>query len=448
MQGELRSKVRNAGSYVAFSHIFTQLIRFGSNLILTRLLMPEMFGLMAIVTIIMTGLAMFSDIGLLQNVIHSKRGGETEYLHTAWTIQILRGGLIFVIVLLISAGFYYFGQLGLFSPETSYGDSELPLILAVISVVAVIDGFTSIHLMLLNRNLDLAKVVTVDVVSQVVGITFMIVLAAIYHSVWALVIGTIVSSMVKMLISHTRWVGPKCRLHWDKTAVTEIIHFGKWIFVSSILGFLLNQGDRLLLGGLISSETLGYYFIAFLLASAAKDILLKLISSVFYPLLSKAVRENELDLKSVYYKLRKKIDAIAMFSAGFLFVTGSLIINFLYDTRYSEAGWMLELLSLSLIWVGWFLASQCFLAIGKPKIEMILITIQVVSFYLTVPLAFYFFGLFGTIVAISIFPVIRAAASMILMKKYLFLDVWKEVVMIPMIFVGASAGMVIKAIVE
>lgn len=71
-----------------------QLIRLGSNLILTRLLFPEAFGLMALVQTFMTGLAMFSDIGIGPSIIQNRRGEDPDFLNTAWTIQIGRGVML------------------------------------------------------------------------------------------------------------------------------------------------------------------------------------------------------------------------------------------------------------------------------------------------------------------------------------------------------------------
>ena len=49
--------------------------------------------------------------------------------------------------------------------------------------------------------------------------------------------------------------GAANRFEWDSAAFQEIFHFGKWIFVATIFGFLMDSGDRLLLGGLVSPDT-------------------------------------------------------------------------------------------------------------------------------------------------------------------------------------------------
>src|ERR1017187_5882027 len=90
-QLSLRQRVLNAGTWRLAGYAIGQTIRFGSNLLMTRLLVPEMFGVMAIASLFIAALAMFSDLGVKQSIIQSKRGADPTFLNTAWIIQILRG---------------------------------------------------------------------------------------------------------------------------------------------------------------------------------------------------------------------------------------------------------------------------------------------------------------------------------------------------------------------
>lgn len=436
----LKSRTINSSAWVIAGHLLSQLIRFGGNLVLTRLLIPEMFGVMAIITVVMIGFAMFSDIGLLQNIVQSKRGDEASFLNTAWTIQILRGFFLFVLGIIVSAILYLAGQERWLPLNTVYDDPELPKILVIMSLTLLIAGFNSIYLMTLTRKLALSKTVSIDIFSQAIGLGYTIFLAWCQQNIWALVIGALVSPVIKMLLSHSSFIGERCQLQWDKEAVHEILNFGKWIFLSSILGFLLNQGDRLLLGGLISSEKLGVYTIAFFLANAIRDILQRLASSVFFPVLSETIREQPKRISEIYYKIRLKIDSITMFFAGFLFKTGYFFIDVFYDKRYEEAGWMLQILSLSLISVGFSLSNQCFLAYGQARLNSISTGIQTLTLYIFVPLVFTYYGFKAVIWVIAINPMINILISSTMMKRYHFLNMYKEIFMLPMFGVGYGIG--------
>lgn len=446
MEKTLNQRASRSGRWVVLGHLLSQVLRLVGNLVLTRLLIPEMFGVMAIVTVIISGLGMFSDVGLLQNIVQSKRGEESDYLNTAWTIQVIRGLVIFFIALFVSCALYFLGIMGYISPERVYGHSDLPILLASVSVTAVIAGFNSIHILLLNRRLMLGKLVTIELISQITGLVAMLGFAWYTRNIWALVLGTFVSVSMKMILSHIVNIGGRCHFFWDKEAVHEIFHFGKWIFLSSILGFLLNEGDRILLGGLISTEMLGVYTVAFFLATAVKKLALKLISSVFFPMLSETIRNNTANFEKTYYEIRKKIDLIAMFSAGFFYSIGREVVKLLYDTRYSEAGWMFETISLSLASIGFMLSSQCFLAHGNSKLLTYMIAIQVIAFYPLVLASHLYFGLTGVVWAICFLPFIMAFLSLFLMNKFYFLDLKKEFRYIPIIFIGFILGEYLKGL--
>src|SRR5687768_7547642 len=83
-------RIAKAASWTALAMLIGQIIRLGGNLIMTRLLPPEMFGVMAIVLAVQITLAMLLDIGLRTALIQSPRGDDERLLNTAWTMQIIR----------------------------------------------------------------------------------------------------------------------------------------------------------------------------------------------------------------------------------------------------------------------------------------------------------------------------------------------------------------------
>jgi len=441
MTKTLKQRAVRSGSWVIFGHIFSQCLRLGSNLILTRLLVPEMFGVMAIVAVIMAGLAMFSDVGLLQNIVQSKRGEDVDYVNTAWTIQILRGFFIFLAALIGSVVLYCLGEAGYLSVDTVYGNPELPLLLAVVSVRSIISGFNSIHILLLNRKLMLGKLTVIELLSQIIGLLVMLVWAWYKADIWALVAGGLTSSIVKMIFTHTFNLGKTCSFRWEKEAAYEILHFGKWIFLGSILGFLLSQGDRLLIGLWVSPEVMGIYSIAFFLAMALKDLMKKVISSVFYPMLSEVARDNPNQLKETYYKIRAKVDMITMFSAGIMASMGRPIIELLYDDRYIEAGWMLEVLSFSIVFVGYSIAGVCLMAKGNVKSTVWLIFTATAFLYISLPVAYAFYGLYGAVVMTSLNYIIDIPSTFYMLRKNKLLDIRKEFRMVPILIISYYLGL-------
>src|SRR5262249_34745254 len=102
VQPSVKSAARTAAVWIVVGFGTMYLLKFFSSVILTHQLDPEVFGLMILVTTFLTGLHMFSDVGIGQAVFQSPKGDEPDFLNTAWTLQILRGLAIWLGAVLIA----------------------------------------------------------------------------------------------------------------------------------------------------------------------------------------------------------------------------------------------------------------------------------------------------------------------------------------------------------
>jgi len=440
----LRQKILSAGTWIIGGYFANQIIRLMSNLIMTRLLIPEMFGVMALANVLYVGLHMISDVGLSQSVIQSKRGNEPIFLNTVWTVQIARGVLITLFGWSLALLIYILNKAGIWVGGSVYTDPLLPLIIATISINAIISGFESTKLATANRNLALSKVVLMDLLSQSVSLIVMITWAYFTRSIWALVYGSLIYSLMRSILSHYLLPGLKNEFFWCKQSFSEIFHFGKWVFLTSILGFFSLNGDRILLGGMVDAKTLGFYAIAFFMVSAILDIFSKIYGSVAFPALSEVVRERPHDLKNTYYKFRAPVDALSFFSAGFLFMAGHLLIQVFYDDRYLTAGGMLEILSISLLEIRYGLASQCYIALGKPKLLAPIITVRLIALYALMPLAYTYYGVNGALWVAGGSALFTIPLTIVYKIRYGLFDFKKELFGVPWLIAGVALGMLVS----
>lgn len=407
---------------------------------MTRLLVPEMFGLMSIVSVLMISLSLFSDLGLRQSVIQSKNGQDEAFLNTVWSLQVIRGFVLWGVSALAAICTYIAQSLSWMPSDTVYAEPLLPYIIPVATLSMIIAGFEPTWTALASRNLQQSKLVKIELISQVLSLTMMILLAMYYRSIWALVMGGLFGSVVRAVIVNYILKEKRNQFKINKVFAYEILHFGKWIFLTSTIGVLALNGDKILLGGLITTKELGIYNIAAFMVGAASTIVSKLLAGVAYPALSATVRDKPHDLQRIYYRFRMPFDVGIMFLAGFLFMSGQAIISFLYDARYDEAGWMLSILALSLPALRYSLADQGYLAIGKPKLMTVLISIRTVALLLLLPLGFHEFGLHGAVWAIVISYFSSLPMAIYYKKAHHLLDVKKEFITLPFIFVGIAFG--------
>lgn len=323
----LFSRALKGGALTAGAYAVTQVLRLASNLILTRLLFPEAFGLMALVSVVLVGLQMFSDTGIGPSIAQSPRGDEPDFLDTAWTAQVLRGVVLWLVTL------------GLAGPVAALYDApDLAQLLPAAGLTLLIAGFNPTRIDTANRHLLLGRVTALDLIAQTIGIVAMVALALVLGSVWALVLGAIIGSLAKLVLMHFGLPGRMNRPRWERAAGTEILHFGKWIFLSTACGFLLSQGDKAILGAYLPLEGLGVYNIGYFLASFPVLLAGAVTSRIMIPLYREhppaASPANHARLRRLRFGISGGVIALL----AVLALTGPALVGLLYDDRYAAAG--------------------------------------------------------------------------------------------------------------
>ena len=112
----LFARALRGSAFTAGSYVLTQVMRLGSNLILTRILAPDAFGVMALVSVVLVGMVMFSDVGVSASIAQNKRGDDPDFLNTAFTIHAFRGTMLWLVTCGLAwplASFYH-------APELKY----------------------------------------------------------------------------------------------------------------------------------------------------------------------------------------------------------------------------------------------------------------------------------------------------------------------------------------
>lgn len=324
-----RSSMLTIGSYGT-----SQVLRLVSNLILTRLLFPEAFGVMAMVTVVLSGLAMFSDMGVSQSIMGSKRGDEPEFLDTAWTIHVLRGfGLWGAACALAWPVSLYFGEPGLLA------------YLPVAGLALIVNGFNPTRIEQSKRHLRIGRITAIELGAQVTGIVLGVVFALIFKSVWALVASNVLTS-VFWLGYLTFWLpGHRNRLRLERAAAGELIHFGKWIFLATVAGFIIGQADKLVLGRGLSTHDFGLYNIGYFLASFPLLLASAITTRVMIPLYRESPPSDSAENRARIARLRQYVTGSMMAAALLVGLLGTWLVGLLYDPRYQLAGAVTVLMS-------------------------------------------------------------------------------------------------------
>lgn len=441
-----KKKIFVASFWVIVAIGLSQAIRLGSNLILTRLLEPEVFGVMAIVTIVTIGLAMFSDIGLWPYVVRHKDYEDPHLLNVVWTLQVLRGWMMFLLVCVVAIILVIGNQYLPAYFHGIYADSRLPMLVLIAGTGSILAGYGSMASPVMHRKTEIGRLQFAELASQVIGTTIMVIWVWLYPSIWDLLLANLVSILIHTILSYSLFPF-RHKLVWDKAIVKEVFHFSKWIVISSALTYLFMQGDRLLFASKIDAATLGVYSIAFMLATTVTGVAITLAEKVIFPVFSSQVHGDRQLLKDKYYKVRSYLDIPMFLGAGLLMALGPLIVETLYDSRYHDAGWILQILAFSVIGNTLSLVSmECLLALSITKVRMWVMLIRTVSLFVGLPLFFNLYGFYGAVWVVALNAWVSLPITYWNLAKHSIFNFFKEVRMLPFVGLGYALGVIIVSL--
>lgn len=402
----LQSKNVISAIWVFGGYGATQCIRLLSNLILTRLLIPEMFGLMVLVNAVLIGVSLLSDVGIRDSIINTKGESKDRFLHTAWTLQILRGLFIFAFVF-VMAPFV----------ESYFEYDQLTELLRVCAVSAVITSFSSLNKFVLEKKLEFRPQICIEIGANSLGVIVMVVTAYFYQNVWSLVVGTMVQSMTNMVLTHTVLPGQRMKLCMDMVSAKKIIHLGKWIMLSTAAMYATTQGDKLLLAKMISPYELGVYSVAAIFGYVLKDVIANMSNKMLMPVYRQVVEQGG-DLQRIV-KARMSLLTAAFLGALLLSIFGELIIELLYDERYADAGWILQLLAFAGLCHSFDDTVRGFLVANRDSFHGF--CVQALKGSVFIFIAYFLsseFGIVGMLIAMAVTPLLTLPYLMYVVAKH------------------------------
>jgi len=373
-----------------------QLLRLANSVVLARLLAPPVFGLMMIVNTIKTGVELLSDVGINQNIVSSKQGDTPDFYDTAWTLQVLRGVILGVLCVLFAGVFASF-----------FEEPQLAVILPIFALLFIFSGFQSTARALLQKRVAVVRADLFELSVLLFTVVLQIVLALITPTIWALVIGSVASGAATLIASYFLVPGLRHRFLIEPTSAHKILHFSKWIFLSSIIYFLALNFDRLYFAKQISLADLGVFAIARSLADMISSAAVRSSNLLVFPTVA-AMEGPNYEVRQKLLHGRRTVLLLVALGLGAFVAISDVVVELLYDVRYVEAATLLPLLLLGV----WFailatVNSSILLGTARPALPALSNGAKLLAYIIFVPLAFYYYGFIAAIMVLNAGEVVR-----------------------------------------
>jgi O-antigen/teichoic acid export membrane protein len=372
-------------------------LRLVTSIILARLLAPELFGIMVIVTSLKVGIELISDVGIAQNIIYHKDANDPEFYNTAWTLQVIRSIGLWLITVIAAVPISRF-----------YQSPILAFVVPLVVFNSVLFGFSSVSVPLMQKRFQVGRLNLFEIAFAVFSLITSVIFAYLSRTIWALVFGGLFQSAVFMVSSHFLLPDVRHRFYLSKQYTKEILHFGKWIFVSSIVYFLSTNFDRLYLAKVIELQVLGVYGIARSISEMLGVMVLRFGNYILFPLISSHHQVPRSELRHQLSPIR--VRSLLVVGTGFSLIVAisDLPIKIFYDERYQAASWMLPLL-LTGSWLSILanLNEATLLGLGRPFYSAIANCSKFVFLLIGLPVGVTTFGLSGAILIVAVSDLFR-----------------------------------------
>lgn len=271
---------KSIGSFAIFNYI-SQGLEFFSTIILSRLLLPEEYGFVAIILIFSGFIQLFSDVGIGSSVVRSDYG-ETFHRHL-YSLSVWLGAFLASIMMVLSYPIgILFNNMGLVIPAL------------LISLRFIFDSFTYIPYALLAKKLDFRSVGIAKLYGTGLQIFFTIILAFLGFSYWSLIIPLIFGPVFQLIYLRKKVKLPFRLYSWRATLRigSKIKSLMGSLTLINLITYWSSNADKLIIARLYTQAELGLYNRAFRFVMISSRLITGIFSTVLFPSLKKLMSEN------------------------------------------------------------------------------------------------------------------------------------------------------------
>lgn len=411
----LKARAARGSLWVGAGSGADQALRLVRNMILTRLLAPEAFGLMAIVLAVNTFFESFTDVGIDTAIVQNPRSEEHSYLNAAWWISAGRAVGLYALVFIGAPWLGHF-----------YHQASLATLMRVAFLSNLFRGAMSPRTSVAHKKMDFKRLVAINQGGGVCGVLMSVLLALVIPGVWALVIGYATESVVRCVLSFV--LCPyRPAFQFDKAAVRQIYEYSRGLFGLPILTFIYMQADIFVIGKLLPTALLGIYSMAASLGRVPLSLAGTPMGQIANPAFSEIQSDNE-RMKRTLLRITSAFALVIFPAIALAALYGKDILLILYGARYAQAAAPFAIIFVSaLLGVASIPVLSIYYMTGRPQLNRLFAILRTVLILALIYPATKFYGLTGAAAAVLTSMVIACIFQVLRLHKIIGLNPWQYV---------------------
>ncbi len=385
-----RPALASGTSALMAAHVLRTAIRLANNLILTRILAPDAFGAIGIISSIGYILNMLLDMGFGEYLVRHNRN-DAAFLSVIWTVRIARG------VLLAGLMVFFSGPLA-----AAFGNPELQLAVAAAALLFAIDGFSSLSFFMAARDSRVARLSLLELAELVSQCAVAIVAALFLRNYWAIFIGMIWAGGFRLFSSYVLLPRLDLRIRMDAAVLADLWRFARVAMPAAVIAVAVSQADKIFMARYFPLDEVGVFMLASTLILSATHVVDQYSERIFFPRAAQFHRSGAGDGRAVLYASKRRLFLLFAFGFGALMTGAELVTRILFDDRYLGAAPYLAVLAaapfLRLITAP---ASFMLIAGGQIRVKLVGYLLRLAYLAIAAPLALQAFGPIGVVAAAS-----------------------------------------------
>lgn len=408
--GGLKGHLFRGGTWLGIGSMFEQVFRLGRNMLLTRLLAPEAFGIMAIVYSTSSVVDMLADIGVRDAVVQNPNGTDQRYINSAWWLAFCRG---LVIYSMLFVGAPWVGRF--------YGHADLVPLMRIALLGIIFSGAQSPKAYVALKEMKFRQWTIIQSGSGICGSIAVVMLAFLVKSVWALALGYAAECLIRCIVSYV--ICPfRPKLELDRESVRSLIRFSRGVFGLSFLYLIFNRADIFVLGKVVPAAELGVYTMAVYLVQVPSSFIAGVLRQTLMPGFAQ-IQEDHPRINRIVARSTSTVIALGMPALVFVVLSSRGLLSLLYGPRYIAGSAPLVVAAVAAIAnLANNLLTVVFYATGRPELHRRCVFIMALLMAILVYPAVLYFGLVGGQLA-ALAAIVAGYVSQIgRMERYTQLD--------------------------